>query len=308
MFAVKKTSAAPSSNVGSSSASGKNDIDTKSIIKGRSSTTPPTSITLNNIQVHFPFKPYDVQEKYMQSVLTALQNSEHALLESPTGTGKTLCLLCSALAWQQGERAKFRSSGAIDQSSPTLAAASNISGTTQSDAATEPPKKTPIIIYASRTHSQLSQVVRELRNTRYRPRHAVLGSREHMCVHPKVNPLSAKTKNNSNAQSMNSSEINHGCNKLNKERKCMYRNNLEDAGGINGTWTPPNPEKVLAGGEYEQPVLDMEDLVSLGKQHRICPFYHTRTLLKDAELIFVPYNYLFDRDARETTMAEGTSI
>ena len=55
----------------------------------------------------------------------------------------------------------------------------------------------------------------------------------------------------------------------------------------------------------EQPVLDMEDLVRVGKQSKICPYYHTRSLLKDnPELIFVPYNYLFDRDARESTFGE----
>jgi len=42
----------------------------------------------------------------------------------------------------------------------------------------------------------------------------------------------------------------------------------------------------------------------VGREHKICPFYHSRSLLKDAELIFVLYNYLFDRDARETTLAE----
>jgi regulator of telomere elongation helicase 1 len=48
----------------------------------------------------------------------------------------------------------------------------------------------------------------------------------------------------------------------------------------------------------------MEDLVSAGKQFRVCPFYYTRGLIAGAEIIFVPYNYLFDKDARESTLAE----
>jgi len=309
MFAVKKTdgtrNGAPhKTSSESNSKSNEATNNKKSILKGRPSITPPTSLFLNGVQVHFPFKPYDVQEKYMTSVLRALQNSEHALLESPTGTGKTLCLLCSALAWQQAERAKYGSAGVTQQPSVAAAASDGLTGKSQTNSSKPSHHRPPIIIYASRTHSQLSQVVRELRNTRYRPRHAVLGSREHMCVHPKVNPLAAKSKSNPNVESVSSSEVNHGCNKLNKERKCIYRNNLDDAAGHGGTWAPPDPEGAPAGRIYEQPVLDMEDLVTMGKQQRICPFYHTRSLLKDAELIFVPYNYLFDRDARETTLAE----
>lgn len=38
----------------------------------------------------------------MQRVIAALKNKKHALLESPTGTGKSTALLCSTLAWQVG--------------------------------------------------------------------------------------------------------------------------------------------------------------------------------------------------------------
>jgi hypothetical protein len=47
----------------------------------------------------------------------------------------------------------------------------------------------PKIFYASRTHSQLSQVVKELKATSYRPKISVLGSRSQMCVHPSISKL-----------------------------------------------------------------------------------------------------------------------
>lgn len=40
-------------------------------------------------------------------IIRALTNGENALLESPTGSGKSLSLLCSALAWQKTECSKL---------------------------------------------------------------------------------------------------------------------------------------------------------------------------------------------------------
>ncbi len=120
-------------------------------------------VDIEGIPVLFPFKPYPSQIKYMKCVVRALNGGKNALLESPTGTGKTLSLLCSALAWQKKQTGEFSNNGSNHA----------------------------VIVYASRTHSQLSQVLRELHRTAYGKdtRVALLGSREQLCVHPKLSKL-----------------------------------------------------------------------------------------------------------------------
>lgn len=244
--------------------------------------SPPTTIELRGVKVHFPFKPYACQESYMEKVMDALFRSENALLESPTGTGKTLCLLCATLAWQR-EQARTIHQGSSEL--PSLSQSTTISSTAAA-AATTTPRKVPTIIYASRTHSQLKQVIRELKSTRYRPQHAILASRDQMCVNPKVKTAHATA-----------SDINHNCNRLCKDRKCRYRNDLE-------TFSTPQNESETGDDRGTQPIMDMEELVEMGQQRKVCPFYYTRSLAQKAELILVPYNYLFDKDARTSTLSE----
>ena len=53
--------------------------------------------------VDFPFEPYPAQVVLMFKILKGLREHKNSLLESPTGTGKSLALLCSTLAWQLKE-------------------------------------------------------------------------------------------------------------------------------------------------------------------------------------------------------------
>ena len=98
---------------------------------------------------------------YMRKVIQSCKGSKHALLESPTGTGKTLCLLTATLAWLQHQRSDVT----VDENS------------------------IPRIIYCSRTHSQISQVANELKRTAYQPKMCLIGSRDQMCVHPTVKEM-----------------------------------------------------------------------------------------------------------------------
>ncbi|KAF9183665.1 Fanconi anemia group J protein [Haplosporangium sp. Z 767] len=66
----------------------------------------PTEFITGGIRIKFPFTPYRSQQDMMSKIVEALQKKENALLESPTGSGKSLALLCGALAWLEAEKEK----------------------------------------------------------------------------------------------------------------------------------------------------------------------------------------------------------
>lgn len=56
-----------------------------------------TILDVEGVEIRFPYKPYFSQEKMMNALVRVARDSKHALLESPTGTGKTAALLCGLL-------------------------------------------------------------------------------------------------------------------------------------------------------------------------------------------------------------------
>ena len=50
----------------------------------------------------FPYeKPYSVQTAFMKKLFTTLEAGKVGIFESPTGTGKSLSIICGSLSWQQ---------------------------------------------------------------------------------------------------------------------------------------------------------------------------------------------------------------
>lgn len=47
----------------------------------------------------FPFPAYEIQKRFMRELYGCLENGKLGLFESPTGTGKSLSLICGALRW-----------------------------------------------------------------------------------------------------------------------------------------------------------------------------------------------------------------
>lgn len=47
----------------------------------------------------FPFLPYPIQNEFMKKLYECLENANLGIFESPTGTGKSMSIICSALKW-----------------------------------------------------------------------------------------------------------------------------------------------------------------------------------------------------------------
>lgn len=74
------------------------------------------------------------------------------------------------------------------------------------------------------------------------------------------------------------------CKMLVSSRSCQYYNNVE--------------QKVKEPLFNKDILVDIEDLVKKGKQTLCCPYYASRELQHDADILFTPYNYLLDPKTR----------
>ncbi|XP_063978683.1 regulator of telomere elongation helicase 1 homolog [Diachasmimorpha longicaudata] len=243
-------------------------------------------IVINGIQVTFPFPPYKVQEDYMAKVIECLQNKKHGVLESPTGTGKTLSMLCSSLSWLLVKKAQLQAQalmGGIEKPEfggkffENLTNSLDNAAGASTEVSVQNPNfgwAMPKIIYASRTHSQLSQAMQELKRTSYKHvKVAVIGSRDQLCIHPEV------------SKEQNSANKIHMCQAKVRARTCFYFNNVE-----------LRKDDPL----FKNEICDIEDLVKNGQKLKCCPYFLAKELKTSADITFMPYNYLLDPKTRKS--------
>ncbi|KAL6549145.1 hypothetical protein OROHE_008990 [Orobanche hederae] len=250
---------------------------------------------IGGIPVEFPYQPYGTQLAFMNRVISTLDRSQrdghcHALLESPTGTGKSLSLLCSVLAWQKNQKMKNIYSKLVHPSSrPNPEAVTDPikhgggfipetqpSGNpvtpppTTANAKTEKLRLTPTIFYSSRTHAQIKQVIHEYKKTSYRAPMAVLGSRKHYCTNPDL----------------------HREDNVDEQCKLLLKNVVNSCQQFRNVHKVKEHSSLQKGGCHE--VHDIEDLVKVGKSVKGCSYFASRSMAKEADLIFCPYNYIIN--------------
>ncbi|KPI89447.1 Helicase-like protein [Leptomonas seymouri] len=150
------------------------------------------------------------------------------------------------------------------------------------------------IYYATRTHAQLRQVVRELRRLHGAPgaiRMNILGSRERYCIHPNV--IQAKTTHALPVESNNLGEV---CDKLVSLGLCEMVDGFDElsCSAISGSI-----------GHQRGQIWDMEDLILEGSARSMCPYYAARDLVFYADINFCTYPYLLDPLIRHETKMEA---
>ncbi|XP_067392341.1 ATP-dependent DNA helicase DDX11 isoform X2 [Emydura macquarii macquarii] len=149
------------------------------------------------------------------------------------------------------------------------------------------------IYYCSRTHSQLAQFVHEVQKSPFGEeiRLVSLGSRQNLCVNEEVRRLGAVQL------------INDRCMEMQKN-KHGKKSEGEDSEGKKRRVS----RAVCPFYSYEQmqflrdevlvKVKDIEQLVTLGKETKACPYYGSRYAIPAAQLVVLPYQMLLHESTR----------
>ncbi|KAL9100934.1 MAG: hypothetical protein Q9163_003749 [Psora crenata] len=158
------------------------------------------------------------------------------------------------------------------------------------------------VLYSSRTHTQLTQFVRELRRVDLPApswvsnehsakgdasdksivvKHVSLGSRKNLCINPQVAKLGSVPAINERCLELQQRDTPQG-------RKCTFVPTKE-----NRTLVNDFRDHTLAA------IRDIEELGGLGKKFGLCPYYASRTTIKPSEVVTLPYPLMLQKSARE---------
>uniref|UniRef100_A0A8C6XXV3 DEAD/H-box helicase 11 n=1 Tax=Naja naja TaxID=35670 RepID=A0A8C6XXV3_NAJNA len=152
------------------------------------------------------------------------------------------------------------------------------------------------IYYCSRTHSQLAQFIHEVQKSPFskETRLVSLGSRQNLCVNEEVRCLGAVQL------------INDRCMEMQKN-KCEKNTGAETAEvkkrRVSRTVCPFNSYESLQllRDEVLVEVKDIEQLVSLGREMKACPYYGSRYAIPAAQLVVLPYQMLLHEATRRAS-------
>mmetsp|Transcript_10674 Transcript_10674/g.39175 ORF Transcript_10674/g.39175 Transcript_10674/m.39175 type:complete len:789 (+) Transcript_10674:294-2660(+) len=214
---------------------------------------------LEGMPVYFPYEfIYKEQYEYMLEIKRALDAKGHALLEMPTGTGKTICLLSIITSYQL--------------SHPDIGK----------------------LVYCTRTVPEMEKVLAELRVLHeYRQKEmgmkeemaflAVgLSSRKNLCINEAVMEQGAGRESvDAQCRNLTASWVRAAAAEGDSVDLCDFYENYEARGSGAGALLPPG-------------VYTMQDLRDYGHKKRFCPYFLARHMIAYSNVVVYNYSYLLD--------------
>lgn len=219
---------------------------------------------IEEVPVYFPYDYiYPEQYEYMVELKRALDARGHCLLEMPTGTGKTIALLSLITSY-----ALARPSSPIK------------------------------LVYCTRTVHEMEKTLAELRvlYSHLPPSSSLLAlglsSRKNLCINPNVLSTSSRDSVDSACRRLTASWVRA----LAADGEGSNRGeSLQSSGAIpscpffESYDKASNDAILLPSGVYT-----LEDLRAFGRDHKWCPYFLARNMIRYANIIVYSYQYLLD--------------
>lgn len=249
-------------------------------------------------------------------------DDEQFLINSDDGGDEGAAQLPNASSHSSRRRSRRALSPAVSSSSDDDDGSSSDNGPAGDDDDDEAEGRIRVVV-ASRTHSQLSQFVGELRRTRFADSVAAvaLGSRAQLCVNDKV------LGTESGGKGFSAATVAERCRDLQKQKRSVKKPREGGGSGVKdqkqqqlgdnekgkaaasstkaacGCPFRSNPDapgarRAMRDALLAQPT-DVEESAAAGRALGACPYYASRAALPDADVVFVPYAGLLSADARE---------
>ncbi|XP_011505013.1 PREDICTED: probable ATP-dependent RNA helicase DDX11 [Ceratosolen solmsi marchali] len=144
------------------------------------------------------------------------------------------------------------------------------------------------IFFCSRTHSQLSQFIGELKKSPYSEKVSLvsLASRNNYCINAKIKSLK------------NINMINEQCQLLQKKKSTSKKEKPIKRQKVSTScpFLPGNQSLLMA--EILTSICDIEEIVKKSEELKTCPYYATRKSVEDGQVILVPYNSILHKRTR----------
>ena len=222
-------------------------------------------LVIDGLPVPFPYDSvYPEQLRYMRNLKRTIEQQGQGLIEMPTGTGKTVAVFALICAYQSAH--------------PEMGK----------------------LIFCTRTVPEMTKALRELRviveyrdslvrdeNLRSRFLAVGISARKNMCVHPTVSRMPTADAINAKCRTMTSS--------------ILKESGMTDSSDVDGGGSCSYYERFQTMGSLKSGVYTIDDLKAIGIEEGWCPYFYSRKMLQEANVVVFSYQYLLDPGVASST-------